>query len=664
MTDNVLNYLIKAQWQGGGDTRKAKEDIEGIGKTSVTARNGLLELQAGLNIAQTVLGVAGDAAREFYGALQEGAQLELERGKFDALAQSIGAVGDALLGDLQEATGGLVSNADLVRGATDLMNLGLVQTADETVRWSRVVSGLNLDLQVLGLTLANDSTARLDSLGLSMKEVNERTDEYIALGMAATAAFDQAVLDALEAKMSLFEDTTDTTAGKLQKLETSWENLTNRAKQGIAEGLAPTIESLDKEVDLWDQLNEARDRGIIGDQFWITMILAEGIPGREKFNKMAEGYVSVLEYQIYLEEMQLRNANAQVAGYQYTIDAYAQMARNEEQAAYALEHMGWVQEEAYTGMVEATPILEAHRAQVAAARGEYELYSGIIQSFADIVSGGYGEAALAAEDSQARQEAANLAISESYRAASLAVFESRLAETVQEDGLAAAQGLIAYQEALGLITPEEAAKLGEVALKTEAINTATGALFDAYMSDGVLTREEMELMGAAVTAIDEGTQLMSQTIIETADADIPKIIGLHQETATLDEKLGFAGASAGTLSEQLGGLPKRIDVDIYVNTHGTVPDISGSDSGAGGLPEPRATGGPVTAGVPYVVGEKGPEIYVPGANGYIMPNGLTGGGGYVEQNIFNITAIDPNEVADKVSVILARRSRLNAAARV
>ena len=661
MADTILNYLIKAEWQGKDSARKAKQDIEGLGKTGITARNGLLELQAGLSIAKTALGVAGDAAQEFYSALKEGAQLEVEREKFDALANSIGAVGDALLGDLQAATGGMVTNSDLVRGATDLMNLGLVDTADETVRWATAVSSLNLDLQVLGLTLANDSTARLDSLNLSMGTVNQKTEKFIALGYAAGEAFDMAVLEALEEKMELFGDKSQTTAGKLQILETSWANITDRAKVGLAEGMAPTIESLDKEINLWDQLNEARDRGIIGDQFWITMILAEGIPGRKKFNEMAEGYVSVLEYQIYLEEMQIRNAKAQVDGYQYTIDAYAQLARNEDAAAYALEHMGWVQEEAYSGMIDSTAILEAHRERVAAARGEYEQTVGIMQSFATVVSDGYGAAALAAEDSQARQITANAAISESYRQTSLDVFSARLAETVQEDGIGAANAMIAYQEALGLITPEEAAKLEEVALKTEAITTATGALFDAYMSDGVLTREEMELMGAAVTAIDEGTQLMSKTIIETADADIPKIVGLHQETSTLDEKLGNAGASAGTLSEQLGGLPKRIDVDIYVNTHGTVPDISGS---GGGLPEPRATGGPVTAGVPYVVGEKGPEIYVPGANGYIMPNGLTGGRGYAEQNIFNITAIDPKEVADKVSVILARRSRLNAMARV
>jgi hypothetical protein len=41
----------------------------------------------------------------------------------------------------------------------------------------------------------------------------------------------------------------------------------------------------------------------------------------------------------------------------------------------------------------------------------------------------------------------------------------------------------------------------------------------------------------------------------------------------------------------------------------------------GGVPlVGKATGGPVAGGTPYVVGEKGPELFVPGASGTIIPN--------------------------------------------
>jgi hypothetical protein len=44
-------------------------------------------------------------------------------------------------------------------------------------------------------------------------------------------------------------------------------------------------------------------------------------------------------------------------------------------------------------------------------------------------------------------------------------------------------------------------------------------------------------------------------------------------------------------------------------------------SGIGG----KASGGPVMGGTPYLVGEKGPELFVPGASGSIVPNHAMGG---------------------------------------
>ena len=43
------------------------------------------------------------------------------------------------------------------------------------------------------------------------------------------------------------------------------------------------------------------------------------------------------------------------------------------------------------------------------------------------------------------------------------------------------------------------------------------------------------------------------------------------------------------------------------------------------LPTPKALGGAVGAGRPYMVGERGPELFVPGAQGNIVPNNAMGG---------------------------------------
>jgi len=45
---------------------------------------------------------------------------------------------------------------------------------------------------------------------------------------------------------------------------------------------------------------------------------------------------------------------------------------------------------------------------------------------------------------------------------------------------------------------------------------------------------------------------------------------------------------------------------------------------SGGL---RANGGPVSSGKSYIVGERGPELFVPRSSGTIVPNDKMGGGG-------------------------------------
>jgi hypothetical protein len=60
----------------------------------------------------------------------------------------------------------------------------------------------------------------------------------------------------------------------------------------------------------------------------------------------------------------------------------------------------------------------------------------------------------------------------------------------------------------------------------------------------------------------------------------------------------------------------------------------------------HAAGGPVKAGMVYPVGEKGPELFAPGQNGYIIPNNdaqkmMQGGGGgktFINNQYFQITA--------------------------
>jgi phage-related minor tail protein len=58
-------------------------------------------------------------------------------------------------------------------------------------------------------------------------------------------------------------------------------------------------------------------------------------------------------------------------------------------------------------------------------------------------------------------------------------------------------------------------------------------------------------------------------------------------------------------------------------TFGVTPKTAGLDFS--GAFSGRALGGAVGAGRPYMVGERGPELFVPGAQGNIVPNNAMGG---------------------------------------
>ena len=70
----------------------------------------------------------------------------------------------------------------------------------------------------------------------------------------------------------------------------------------------------------------------------------------------------------------------------------------------------------------------------------------------------------------------------------------------------------------------------------------------------------------------------------------------------------------------------------------------------------RATGGPVSGGTPYLVGERGPELMVPSSNGAVVPNNALGGGGVtVVQNI-NVTTGVQQTVRAEIANLLPQIS--------
>lgn len=265
MTNIETQLIVEAVSKGFdkvvSDTKRVDSAIDNSGKTAGTASNRYTELVSKLGVVQQAYSAVSGVVRVAADAINKGADLQLARSQFDNLTKSIGVTSDALMDDLRTATSGMMSDAQLMQGASDIISLGLASTQEETVRLAKAVGVLGLDMQQVILTFANNSKARLDSLGLSMADVTARTNAYVAAGMDANKAFDTAVLDALDAKMALLGDTADTTAGKIAKLEAAQENLTNRFNEFMAVQWAPIIGGL---ADTMDASAEATERGVSG----------------------------------------------------------------------------------------------------------------------------------------------------------------------------------------------------------------------------------------------------------------------------------------------------------------------------------------------------------------------------------------------------------------
>ena len=117
--------------------------------------------------------------------------------------------------------------------------------------------------------------------------------------------------------------------------------------------------------------------------------------------------------------------------------------------------------------------------------------------------------------------------------------------------------------------------------------------------------------------------------------------------------INVVGDLIGGFQTLFGWIGKVIDkITAMINlvrNNAAVRGIAGLiDSAFGGF---RANGGSVSAGTPYVVGERGAELFVPSSNGTIIPNG--GGGG----STINITvngAIDAEGTARTIVDVLNR----------
>ncbi len=148
----------------------------------------------------------------------------------------------------------------------------------------------------------------------------------------------------------------------------------------------------------------------------------------------------------------------------------------------------------------------------------------------------------------------------------------------------------------------------------------------------VLTDADRQALGLKIAGIQKLTK--EQEAAKTAAQQLKDVytdIGMSIKSGIVDAIQGAVDGTK-TLGEVASGVLKNIAnkvLDVAIN-FALFGAMSGTGTGGGllgGLFKPRANGGPVTGGSTYLVGERGPELFVPGRSGSIVPNDKLGGGG-------------------------------------
>ena len=156
-------------------------------------------------------------------------------------------------------------------------------------------------------------------------------------------------------------------------------------------------------------------------------------------------------------------------------------------------------------------------------------------------------------------------------------------------------------------------------------------------------------------------EVAAEFIRDTLAPVLGKVLG--GAFKVLGEAIGFVIDLFATLIDSINKAFNAIKAIInFIKNNPVSKFIGGAfDTVFGGG---KAMGGPVNAGTSYVVGERGPELFMPNRSGTVIPNNKLGGGG----TVINLTvngAIDGESTARQIVRILndsQARGTLGAAA--
>lgn len=216
----------------------------------------------------------------------------------------------------------------------------------------------------------------------------------------------------------------------------------------------------------------------------------------------------------------------------------------------------------------------------------------------------------------------------------------------------------------------------EVKLQIVGLSFATDGLTNSLSGDGGTTGAVSKLSGA-VTILGQGMIDLTNKAVRLAlgfSSTTPTVTILDQGFIDLSNdavRLALGFDEITTASDRMNSaLSKTRGILGGLGSLGALAGLAIPGLGAAGLGLSafsglkgvfgggKADGGPVSSGKSFVVGERGPELFVPSQSGTIIPNG---GGG---DTFVQIVTQDGRALTDKINVTQQRDGNLRRIVRV
>ena len=144
----------------------------------------------------------------------------------------------AALEQLRQVSRGMVTDTELMAGASRLLQMGIAGSVDEAAQLVEIAIALKQPtdsagdaISNLALMIANLSYERLDALGLSAGYVRQRVNELKDAGMDMQEAFATAVIEQAADSMDRLADSTEQAETNISKLTVKLGNMRDVANQ-------------------------------------------------------------------------------------------------------------------------------------------------------------------------------------------------------------------------------------------------------------------------------------------------------------------------------------------------------------------------------------------------------------------------------------------------